>query len=127
MRANGHDGFNAYDRSKGRGHYCVVEEIATFLKGYRKAEVRHIARETLSMMLERLVKEGLRGLDKFLAGMVREGNTDLRDGIRALSEGGELNGALVRYLEEEIRLQESASEEGPTNKIPTLWLEVLLT
>ena len=94
---------------------------------YRKAEVRHIARETSSMMLERLVKEGLRGLDKLLAGMIREGNTDPRDGIRALSEGGELNGALVRYLEEAIRLQESTSEEGPTNKISTLWLEVWLT
>ncbi len=78
------------------------------------------------MMIERLVKEGLRGLDKLLAGIVREGNTDLHDGIRALSEGGELNGALVRYLEEAIWLQESTSEEGPTNKIPKLWLETWL-
>ena len=91
------------------------------------AEVRRIARETSSMMLERLVNKGLRGFDKLLAGMVREGNTDLRDGIRASSEGGKLNGALVRYLEEAIRLQESTSEEGPTNKIPTLWLEAWLT
>jgi len=77
-----------------------VEEIGTFLEGYRKAEVSRIARETSSMMLERLVKEGVRGLDKLLAGMVREGDTDLNDGIQASSEGGELNGALVRYLEE---------------------------
>ncbi len=111
MRANGHNGFNADDRSKGGGHYCVVEEIGTFLEGYRKAEVCLIARETSSMMLDRLVKEGLRGLDKLLSGMVREGNTDLSDGIRALSEGGELNGALVRYLEEAIWLKESTSEE----------------
>ena len=75
------------------------------------------------MMLERLVKEGLRGLDKLLAGMVREGSTDLRDGICASSEGGKLNGTLVRYLEEAIRLQEATSEEGPSDKIPTLWLE----
>ena len=100
LRAIGHDGFNADDKSKGGGHYRVVEEIGTFLEGYRKAEVRRIARETSSMMLERLVKEGVRGLDKLLAGMVREGDIDLNDGIQASSEGGELNGALVRYLEE---------------------------
>ena len=58
--------------------------------------------------------------------MVREGKADLCDGIRALSEGRELNGALVRYLEEAIQLQESTSEEGPTDKIPTLWLEAWL-
>ena len=31
LHANGRDGFNAYDRSKGGGHYRVVEEIGTFL------------------------------------------------------------------------------------------------
>ena len=36
LRAIGHDGFNADDRSKGRGHYRVVEEIGTFLKSYHK-------------------------------------------------------------------------------------------
>ena len=36
LRANGHDGLNAGDRSKGGGHYRVVEEIGTFLDGYRK-------------------------------------------------------------------------------------------
>ena len=98
MHAHGHNGFNADGRSKGGGHYCVVEEIGTFLEGYCKAKLRCIARETSLMMLERLVKEGLSGLDKLLAGIVREGNTDLCDGIRASSEGGEMNGALVRYL-----------------------------
>jgi hypothetical protein len=115
LRAIGHDGFNADDRSKGGGHYRIVEEIGTFLEGYRKAEVRRIARETSSMMLERLVKEGVRGLDKLLAGMVREGDTDLSDGLRALSEGGELNGALVRYLEEAIRSQEQRVKREPPN------------
>ena len=77
-----------------------MEEIGTFLEGYRKAEIRRIARETSSMILERLVKEGVRGLVELLAGMVREGDTDLNDGMQASFEGGELNGALVRYLEE---------------------------
>ena len=115
-----HDGLNAYDRSKGGEHYRVVGEIGTFLEGYFKAKLRRIAREMSLMMLERLIKEGLHGLDKLLAGMVREGITDLHDGIWALSEGGELNDALVRYLEEAIWLQESTSEEGPTDKIPKL-------
>ena len=116
LRAIGHDGFNADDKSKGGGHYRVVEEIGTFLEGYRKAEVRRIARETSSMMLESLVKEGVRGLDKLLAGMVREGDTDLKDGIQASSEGGELNGALVRYLEEAIRSQEQRVKRDPMPK-----------
>ena len=87
-----------------------MEEIGTFLEGYRKAEIRRIARETSSMILERLVKEGICGLVELLAGMVREGDTDLNDGIQASSEGGELNGALVRYLE-------TTSEEGSDAKI----------
>lgn len=116
LRAIGHDGFNADDKLKGGGHYRVVEEIGYFLEGYRKAEVRRIARETSSMMLERLVKEGVRGLDKLLAGMVREGDTDLNDGIKASSEGGELNGALVRYLEEAIRSQEQRVKRDPMPK-----------
>ena len=50
LRANGHNGFNADDRLTGGGHYRVVGEIGTFLKEYHKAELRRIARETLSMM-----------------------------------------------------------------------------
>jgi hypothetical protein len=39
--------------------------------------------------------------------MAREGDYGLLPGeMRASSEGGELNGALVRYLEEAIRAQE---------------------
>jgi len=114
LRAIGHDGFNADDKSKGGGHYRVVEEVGSFLEGYRKAEVRRIARETSTMMLDRLVKEGVRGLDKLLAGMAREGDDGMLPGeMRANSEGGELNGALVRYLEEAIRAQERRVKRDP--------------
>ncbi|KAL3778318.1 hypothetical protein ACHAW5_008871 [Stephanodiscus triporus] len=111
LRAIGHDGFAADDRSRGGGHYREVEKVGSFLEGYRKAEVRRIARETSTMMLDRLVKEGVRGLDRLLAGMAREGD-DLGD-MMSSSEGGELNGALVRYLEEAIRAQERRVKRDP--------------
>jgi len=34
LHANGWDGFNADDGSKGGGHYHIVEEIGTFLNRY---------------------------------------------------------------------------------------------
>ncbi len=51
LRAIGHDSFNADNKSKGGGHYRVVEEVGSFLEGYRNAKVRRIARETSTMML----------------------------------------------------------------------------
>ena len=103
LQAIGHDGMAADDRSEGGGHYREVEKVGSFLEGYRKAEERRVARETSSMLLQRLVKEGVKGLDQLLAGMVREGD----DNSMASSEGGELNSALVRYLEEAVREQEN--------------------
>jgi len=53
------------------------------------------------MMLEKLIKEGVHELDQLLTGMVREGNNhNLGEDMWTLPDGGELNGALVRYLEE---------------------------
>ncbi|KAL3772713.1 hypothetical protein ACHAWU_004958 [Discostella pseudostelligera] len=112
LQAIGHDGMAADDKSKGGGHYREVENVGTFLEGYRKAEVRRIARETSAMLLDRLVKEGVKGLDQLLAGMVREGD-DLGD-FKSTSEGGELNGALVRYLEDAIRVQEQRVKKTPS-------------
>jgi hypothetical protein len=109
LQAIGHDGMAADDKSKGGGHYREVENVGGFLEGYRKAEVRRISRETSTMLLDRLVKEGVKGLDQLLAGMVREGG-DLGD----FKEGGELNGALVRYLEEAIRAQEQRVKKTPS-------------
>ncbi|KAL7543331.1 hypothetical protein ACHAXR_012654 [Thalassiosira sp. AJA248-18] len=106
LQAIGHDGMAADDVSQGGGHYREVEKVGSFLEGFRKAEERRVARDTSTMLLDRLVKEGVRGLDQLLAGMVREGD-DNSYRMGAGSDGaGELNGALVRYLEEAIREQE---------------------
>jgi len=102
--AIGHDGMAADDKSKGGGHYREVEKVGQFLEGFRKAEERRIARETATMLLNRLVKEGVKGLDELLSSMLREGEEPGYDVDS--DQVGELNGALVRYLDEAIREQE---------------------
>ncbi len=102
LQAIGHDGMAADDKSEGGGHYREVEKVGSFLNAFRKAEERRIARETTTMLLDRLVKGGVVGLDKMLSGMIREG--EYTHGSQAGE--GELNTALVRYLEEAIREQE---------------------
>jgi hypothetical protein len=102
--AIGHDGLAADDKSKGGGHYREVEKVGSFLDGYRKAEERRVARETATLLLNRLVKEGVKGLDDLLSGMLREGE-EPRYGMGS-HQVGALNGALVRYLDEAIREQE---------------------
>lgn len=92
-----------------------MEEVGSFLEGYRKAEVRWIARETSTMMLDVLVREGVKGLDRLLAGMAREGDDvdDRGTTMRMSSESGTLNLALVRYLEEAVRSQERRVKRPP--------------
>ena len=102
--AIGHDGMAADDKSKGGGHYREVEKVGQFLEGFRKAEERRIARGTATMLLNRLVKEGVKGLDELLSSMLREGE-EPGYGVDS-DQVGELNGALVRYLDEAIREQE---------------------
>ena len=108
LQAIGHDGMAADDIANGGGHYREVEKVRSFLEGYRKAEERRVARETATMLLDRLVKDGISGLDQLLAGMIREGD---EASYTAASDGGELNSALVRYLEEAIREQEQRVEK----------------
>jgi len=74
------------------------------LDGFRKAEERRVARETATMLLNRLVKEGVKGLDELLSGMLREGEEPNYG--EDSDQIGQLNGALVRYLDESIREQE---------------------
>eukprot|EP00804_Cyclotella_cryptica_P010873 CCRYP_008796-RB/>CCRYP_008796-RB protein AED:0.33 eAED:0.33 QI:434/1/1/1/1/1/3/141/677 len=106
LQAIGHDGMAADNVSKGGGHYREVEKVRSFLEGFRKSEERRIARETSTMLLERLVKEGVSGLDQMLASMPKEGgDSSYMLGVNG-GEAGELNTALVRYLEEAIREQE---------------------
>merc|ERR1711966_234172 len=70
LRAIGHDGMAADDKAKGGGHYREVEKVGSFLEGYRKAEERRVARETSPLLLDRLAKDGVKGLDQLLMGMV---------------------------------------------------------
>ena len=117
MQAVGHDGMAADDVSKGGGHYREVRKVGAFLEGYRRAEVRRIARETATMLLDKLVTEGVKGLDLMLATMGKAGD----DGA---GNAGELNDSLIEYLNEAIRQQEKKvaqlqGNERRTNQRPT--------
>jgi hypothetical protein len=103
MQAIGFDGINGDDKKKGGGHYLEVQKVGTFLDGFRKAEVRKNARETTSMLLDTLVTEGVKGLDQRLMIMTK-GSDDS-------SDSGELNDALVKYLEDAVRDQEKKIEQ----------------
>ena len=55
--------------------------------------------DTSTMLLDRLVKEGVKGLDLLMAGMVREGDdASYMQGDE--SQVGELNSALVKLIGE---------------------------
>ena len=117
MQAVGHDGMSADDVSKGGGHYREVRKVGAFLEGYRRAEVRRIARETATMLLDNLVNEGVKGLDLLLATMGKAGD----DGA---GNAGELNDSLTEYLNEAIRQQEKKvallqGDERRTSQRPT--------
>jgi hypothetical protein len=103
MQAIGFDGINGDDKKKGGGHYLEVQKVGTFLDGFRKAEVRKNARETASMLLDTLVTDGVKGLDQRLMIMTK-GSDDS-------SDSGELNDALVKYLENAVRDQEQKIEQ----------------
>ncbi len=99
MQAIGYDGMAGDDKEKGGGHYLEVQKVGTFLEGFRKAEVRRIARETSTMLLDKLVTEGVKSLDQMLITMTK-GSDDS-------SEAGELNDSLIDYLEDAVRQQKN--------------------
>jgi hypothetical protein len=103
MQAIGLDGMAGDDKEKGGGHYLEVQKVGTFLEGFRKAEVRRIARETSTMLLDKLVGEGVKSLDEMLITMTK-GNDDS-------SEAGELNDSLIQYLDDAVRQQEKKVEQ----------------
>lgn len=107
LTAIGRDGTAGDDVSNGGGHYREVSKVRAFLEGYANAERKRIARETTTMLLDVLVREGVKGLDVTLASMTRGGGGD--DGSAA-GEAGELNDDLVRYLEDAAREQEQKVE-----------------
>eukprot|EP00590_Aulacoseira_subarctica_P008944 CAMPEP_0172434992 /NCGR_PEP_ID=MMETSP1064-20121228/70929_1 /TAXON_ID=202472 /ORGANISM="Aulacoseira subarctica , Strain CCAP 1002/5" /LENGTH=624 /DNA_ID=CAMNT_0013183259 /DNA_START=29 /DNA_END=1904 /DNA_ORIENTATION=- len=98
VQAVGHDGKAADNVAKGGGHYREVQKVAAFLEGFRKAEVRRIARTTATIILDAIASEGAQGLDTRLATMSRG------------EDEGELNDALVEYLNDLIRSQEQKVE-----------------
>ena len=70
-----------------------------------------MARETCTLLLDRLVKEGVAGLDQMLASMPMENDDTSRMlGVGAGNVAGVLNSALIRYLDEAIREQEQQVE-----------------
>ncbi len=103
MQSIGFDGIAGDDKDKGGGHYLEVQKVGTFLEGFRKAEVRRIARETSTMLLDKLVGEGVKGLDQMLISMTK-GSDDS-------SDSGELNDSLINYLEDAVRQQEKKVEQ----------------
>ena len=104
MQAIGQDGMHGDNTEKGGGHYREVAKVRAFLDGYRRAEVRRLARETTAMLLDKLVTEGVEGLDITLAAMARTSDEN--------SEfAGELNDSLVRFLNDAIRQQEKKVDQ----------------
>ena len=103
LQAIGHDGISAPDdRTRGGGHYMEVQKVRAFVEGYTRAETKRIARETLSMLLNKLVIDGVRGLDEMLRLMTKDDTTG--------NEVGELNDSLFQHLNEAIREQERKVE-----------------
>ena len=98
LRAVGHDGMAGDNTEKGGGHYREVNKVRAFLEGFRKAEVRRVAKETTTMLLDKLASEGVQGLDFMLASMSKTSDDT--------GDAGELNKALVEYLGDAIRQQE---------------------
>ena len=105
LRAIGDDGTAIDNVERGGGHYRQVSKVRSFLEGFRRAEVRRLARETATLLLDKLVSEGIEGLDVSLGQMARSSD-DTAD------EAGELNDSLLEYLDDTIRQQEKKVEQG---------------
>lgn len=104
LRSVGYDGTVGDNMEKGGGHYREVTKVRSFLEGYRRAEVRRLSRETATILLDKLVSEGIEGLDITLASMTRS-TDDTSDAA------GELNDSLLDYLNDIIRQQEKKVEQ----------------
>lgn len=104
LRAVGYDGAFGDDETRGGGHYRQISLVRSFLEGFRRAEVRRLARETATMLLDRFVQDGIEGLDQTLSLMTRVGD-DVNQ------EAGELNDSLLDYLNDAIRQQERKVEQ----------------
>lgn len=99
LQAVGQDGMNGDNIERGGGHYREVTKVRAFLEGFRRAEVRRLARETTALLLDKIVLEGVDGLDMALNTMVRSSD-DTGD------NAGELNDSLLDFLNDAIREQQ---------------------
>lgn len=113
MQGIGQDGMAGDKVKAGGGHYREVCKVRAFLEGYRRAEVRRLARETTALMLDKLVQEGVEGLDFTLASMTRSSD-DTSD------HAGELNDSLLDYLNDAIRQQEKKVDQIVAAKLDKL-------
>lgn len=112
LQAIGQDGMAGDDKERGGGHYREVSKIRAFLEGYRRAEVRRMARETAAMLLDKLVAEGVEGLDLTLSSMMRSSD-DTGD-----VPGSELNDSLLDYLNDAIRDQQiKVDQQAPLRNL----------
>lgn len=116
LRAIGNDGTAIDNIKRGGGHYRQVSKVRSFLEGFRRAEVRRLARDTVTLLLDKLVGEGIEGLDLTLASMTRTSD-DTGD------EGGELNNSLLEYLDDTIRQQEKKVDQVVDNSKKMAGLE----
>jgi hypothetical protein len=113
MQGIGQDGMAGDKIETGGGHYREVTKVRAFLEGYRRAEVRRLARETTALLLDKLVVEGVGGLDLTLATMTRSSD-DTSD------YAGELNDSLLDYLNDAIRQQEKKVDQMVAAKMDML-------
>ena len=104
LRAIGYDGKAGDDLSGGGGHYREAIKVRAFLEGYRRAEVRRLARETSSMLLNKLMIEGIDALDLTLNTMTRSNDDTEEYG------GTQLNDSLLDFLSDMIRQKEREVE-----------------
>jgi hypothetical protein len=109
LQAIGQDGMAGDNKRNGGGHYREVMKVRAFLEGYRHAEVRRLARETTALLLDKLVLEGVDGLDLALRSMLRS-DDDMED------HAGTLNDSLIDFLSDAIRQKEKEMENSFANR-----------
>lgn len=119
LRGVAFDGVAGDDVEKGGGHYREVRKVKSFLEGYRQAEGRRLARETIALLLDRLVADGIEGLDVALATMARSGDEEGND-------IGDLNDSLLDFLNDAIRQQDKKVEQVADNAKTLSDLELTL-
>ena len=104
LQGIGYDGAAGDNLAGGGGHYREVIKVRAFLEGYRRAEVRRLARETSSMLLNKLMIEGVDALDMTLNTMIRSNDDSEEYG------GTQLNDSLLDFLNDVIRQKEKEVE-----------------